>query len=90
MRAPKLKPVCRVCAGPVRHGNLYCSELCGKYDYAQLENHAFYLKKRGFVEAGPNIYHKDGAAVTLEGVRHVGLSETLNQHAAALGRNESL
>ena len=80
------RPVCRVCTGKVINGNLYCSKACGqkpKEVHAQL------------VAAGyepdpdtPNIYRKDGVAVTTEQVNHVGLAKTIlhHQHAAQAKR----
>lgn len=74
-------PVCRTCGGKVLFGNLFCSKACGqkpKEAHSQL------------VEAGfepdpytPNIYRKDGVAVTAEQVNHVGLAKTLLIHGHA-------
>lgn len=78
-----MKPVCRACGAAVLYGNLYCSHRCGegKVSYTA-ERKA--LESRGFSADSEinNVYLKDGVALTLEHIAHVGLSEALIQHAA--------
>lgn len=78
-------PVCRVCSGKVQYGNLHCSVACAKAE----EDHAAALieslKENGFEQDAktPNVYRKDGIAVTLEQTRHVGLEKALQHHQQA-------
>lgn len=81
------RPVCRVCGGKVLYGNLYCSKACGQ---KPKEAHSLLLAS-GFEPDPytPNIYRKDGVAVTVEAVNHVGLEKTLlsHQHATQAKRS---
>lgn len=80
-----MKPVCRTCGGKVLYGDLFCSKACGQAPKQAHEQ----LKAAGFEPdaTAPNIYRKDGVAVTVEAVHHVGLAKTLRAHAhAAQGR----
>lgn len=76
------KPVCKLCGGPVVHGNLYCSM---QHD-ASLEDkrrtHEIELKEAGFVQDAEalNVYRRDGVSITLEHVDHVGLDKVLSHH----------
>lgn len=80
MKHPR-KLKCRSCDKPVLFGNLYCSKACGQ---KPKEAHS------KLIDAGfepdpytPNIYRKDGVAVTVEQVNHVGLAKTLLLHRHA-------
>lgn len=82
-------PVCRVCSGRVVNGNLYCSKACGQ---VPKEAHSKLLEA-GFEPDPytPNIYRKDGVAVTVEQVNHVGIDKTilLHQHATEAHKAKS-
>lgn len=79
------QPICRICCGRVLHGNLYCSEQCGegKVSHSAVRKA---LAHRGFTvdPDTPNVYLKDGVALTLEHINHVGLGQALIQHDAAV------
>lgn len=84
---------CRLCGAPVLHGNLYCSAKCGKRSTEQWKTAIARLESEGFVADPntPNIYRKDGIAVTLERIMHVGMDTALLQHrqaAEVLGNRE--
>lgn len=76
-------PICRACGGKVLYGNLYCSKECGQQHSA--ERLVPELEAQGFVrdENTPNIFRKNGIAITLEATRHVGLETALRQHEHA-------
>lgn len=77
----KTPPKCRVCGASVVNGNLYCSYACGqvpKQVRAQLEAEGFERDAET-----PNIYRKDGVAVTTEHVHYVGISKALQLHSQA-------
>lgn len=63
-------------------GNLFCSEACGQ---KPKEAHAKLLAA-GFEPDpyAPNIYRKDGVAVTVEQVNHVGIDKTILHHSFAV------
>jgi hypothetical protein len=79
------RTVCLVCGGPVVHDNLYCSAKCGEGRLSHSATREA-LDKRGFKvdNETPNIYLKDGVALTLEHVNHVGLDKAIIQHDAAV------
>lgn len=80
---PKAKPVCMTCTGPVKYGALYCSDECeaqndnGHWDSGKA------LEQKGFKRDGetPNLYIRDGVAVSLERVKAVGLDKAVLQHS---------
>jgi len=76
-----MTPACRTCGGAVLFGNLYCSKLCGQ----QMKVHAADIVAAGFVQDSdvPNVFRKDGVAITTEQVMHVGLDKALQLHAHA-------
>lgn len=76
----KKPPVCRICGKPVVNGNLYCSYACGQVPKAARVQ----LQDAGFVQdaTAPNIWLKDGVAVTVESVNDIGLEAVLRQHGA--------
>lgn len=80
----KKTPVCRTCGGKVLYGNLYCSQACGKLKKATDQANADQLVKQGFSQDPdtPNIFVKDGVAVTLDHVAHIGITKTLSRHGA--------
>lgn len=76
------RPVCRTCTRPVVFGNLFCSKACGQKPKEV---------KSQLLDAGfepdpytPNIYRKDGVAVTTEQVNHVGIDKALLHHTHAV------
>lgn len=77
------QPLCRICRGPVAHGNLYCSEQCGEGKVSHLAVRKA-LEHRGFTVDPDmiNVYLKDGVALTLEHINHVGLGQALIRHDA--------
>ena len=78
------KPKCRFCGSPVLYGNLFCSAKCGANDKTFRAQDVKALEAQGFVQDKiPNIYRKDGVAVTLEHVAHVGLEKALQLHQQA-------
>lgn len=83
-------PVCRICGGKVLHGNLYCSEACGKQAKGKNAAVIAELGKQGFVvdPETPNIYLKDGVATTLEHIAHVGLAKALAHHGHAVEQRQ--
>lgn len=76
------KPVCRTCGKPVLYGNLYCSYACGQAPKAAHEQ----LQAQGFTqsEAAPNIYTRDGIAVTTEQVNYLGIEAAMRVHRATV------
>jgi len=83
-------PVCKRCGGKVLHGNLYCSEACGKIVKAADRANAEQLTKHGFEQdpETPNLWRKDGVAVTLEHVRQIGVPKAIEHHFHAVGAHE--
>lgn len=88
------KPVCRSCGSKVVHGNLFCSAGCGHGATAEWTAAINALESHGFERDGlaNNIFRKDGVAVTLEGVIHAGLAQTIDRHthAAAIGAGDRI
>jgi len=75
-------PVCRTCGGAVVHGNLFCSKQCGQAPKAAHEQ----LRAQGFVQSAgvPNVYVRDGVAVTVEHVNAIGIDAVLRHHRTAV------
>lgn len=68
--------------------DLYCSQRCQKADAKLLDKIAGQLKAKGFKQhpQAANLWLKNGVGVTTHEVKHHGLVETLQRHAAASGR----
>lgn len=81
--------MCRQCGGRVAYGNLVCSAGCGAVAEKERATIEAALHAAGFLrdDAIPNIYRKDGVAVTVEHVTHVGMDRALAQHAAAAAKH---
>jgi hypothetical protein len=66
----------------VKHGNLFCTVKCGESHAEKQVFHHEQLTENGFEQDPntPNIYRKNGVAITLERTLHVGVSEAIKQH----------
>jgi hypothetical protein len=78
-----MAPTCKICGGEVMYGNLYCSAKCGHIATGEFLTAEVALTTAGFVQDAEalNTYRKDGVAVTLEHIDHVGLEEAIQHHA---------
>jgi predicted nucleic acid-binding Zn ribbon protein len=88
--APSTKPVCRICGKAVLYGNLTCSLVCDTMRTERQQENAAALEQAGFVRDlnTPNVFSKDGIAMTLEVIEGVGLERAIRNHAiAAEARN---
>jgi hypothetical protein len=70
---------------------LFCGDDC-KAEFAK----AHELTKGMLMEAGftqhpetPNLWVKDGVAVALENVKHVGMDKTIQRHASAVAESKT-
>ena len=79
------KPVCRTCTGPVQYGALYCCDWCEAHHDNKSFDFTRALKAEGFIqdERTPNVFHRDGIAVTLETAKRLGMAQTLVRHSHA-------
>ena len=79
------KPVCVVCGKRVLYGNLTCSLACEAVRNQRQQEHVEALEQAGFVRdpETPNVFSKDGIAMTLELVEGVGLEKAIRNHAIA-------
>lgn len=79
---PKAQPVCMYCTGPVNYGALFCSPECEAMVDDKHFDHGKHLESKGFERNGdtPNLYVKDGVALSLEHIRAVGLDKALLHH----------
>ncbi len=77
-----LRPVCRTCGKPVLYGDLYCSRECGQAPKVAHEQ----LRAQGFTQSAetPNVYTRDGIAVTVEQVSYMGIDAALRVHRATV------
>lgn len=88
------KPLaCRHCGSkfPRAAGaGLFCGSDCQMQHEAYTENATFDLKAAGFEQhpETPNIWHKDGVAITEEQVKHVGFEKAVRQHGSAAAEHE--
>lgn len=83
MAAPK----CR-CGGAAKYGNLHCSVKCSEAAQALAVEHESALHTAGFVQhaTAPNMWVKDGVAVTRERVAKLGLAKTVVEHATVVAQ----
>lgn len=68
--------------------DLYCSGDCRKEHEAALAEAAKVLLSEGFsrVKATPNLFHRDGVAISIEQVMDEGIESTLAAHDRARRR----
>jgi hypothetical protein len=84
---------CRTCGRSFLHkpgAGLHCTTKCEENYADAIADAKQCLEAAGFVvsPAAPNLYVKNGVAVTIEQVIHEGLEETLAAHDAAVAAHQ--
>lgn len=70
---------------------LFCGKDCEDAHCSAMDDHRKSLTDAGFVQhpETPNIWHKDGVALTEEQVKHVGFEKAVRQHGSAVAEHSS-
>jgi hypothetical protein len=87
------KPLaCRHCKKPFRRAagaGLECGSDCEQAYINAMDAHRKALSAAGFVQhpETPNVWHKDGVAITEEQVKHVGFEKAIRKHTSAVAEH---
>jgi hypothetical protein len=81
-------PRCKRCGGAVKYGDLHCGVKCRDAMKLLALEHEAALRAAGFVRhaKAPNVWLKDGVAVTRERMAKRGMDKTLVDHAAVVAQ----